>query len=163
MSFSLRPHQLVAHWVPGFVLLILIPVLHPGVYDNVKCLPPQGAALRGLIYVVLAFVLGQFLDASRDLLENVWDLCSEVNWDFFFQAEDAQVEKLRTSYFTYYVFNHNLAVPLLYFSIMRLISCHILEFFLSLVVAVVFITNAVRLRKEIARHTKSVQAAPRAS
>jgi hypothetical protein len=163
MNFSLKPHQLVAHWVPGFVLLVFVPVLHPGVYDNVKCLPPHGDVLRSLTCVVFAFVLGEFLDACRDLLENVWDLWSEVYWDFFSEAPDADVEKLRTSHFTYYVFNHNLALPLLYFLILRLTSHHIVEFLVALAVAIVFVANAVTLRREIAKITKRFQSNPGAS
>lgn len=155
MNFSLKPHQLVAHWVPGFVLLIVFPVLHPSIFDKVKPSLPSGDVLRGLVWAVLAFVLGQFLDAIRNLLENVWDHWSNVEWAFFFHGEDARVEKLRTSYFTYYVFDHNLALTLLYFSIVRLGSRHFLDGFLVLVATCIFVADAYLLRKEIAEHTGS--------
>ncbi len=155
MNFSLKPHQLVAHWVPGFILLILIPALYPGISEKVNQLLPTGDALRGFVWAVLAFVLGQLLDAVRNLLENVWDRWSKVNWAFFIRSEDALVERLRTSWFRYYVFDHNLALSLLCFSIVRLVSRHFLEFLIGFVATCIFVADAYSLRKEIAKHTKS--------
>lgn len=153
MNFSLKPHQLVAHWVPGVVLLMLIPVIHPSLYGRLEPLLPHGEALRVTVYAILAFVVGEFLDCVRDISECLWDRWSRVNWDFFFEADAPQLERLRDSYFTYYVFNYNLALSLLYFSFAQLAKWHLGWFAGGLVVACIFIYDARSLRKEIARHT----------
>ena len=155
MNFSLKPHQLVAHWVPGFLLLMVIAVLHPSASEGVKALLPHSDALSGFVLAVLAFAIGQLLDAVRDLCENIWDRWDKVDWDFFFEAKPEQIEKLDGSYFTYYVFNSNLVLPLLYFSLGRLISGHYAQFALALAADAFFIVDARCLRKEIARHTRA--------
>src|SRR2546426_248451 len=57
MNFSLKPHQLVAHWVPGFLLLMVIAVLHPSASEGVKALLPHSDALSGFVLAVLAFAI----------------------------------------------------------------------------------------------------------
>jgi hypothetical protein len=87
MNISLKPHQLVAHWVPGFILLILIPVLKPDWYEQVKTLLPTDQVSRGVIWVVLPFVAGQLIDSLRNLIfERLLDNLQQqkVNWDLFF-------------------------------------------------------------------------------
>ena len=93
MNFSLKPHQLVAHWVPGFVFLLLVPVLHPDLYARLKTLLPSEQASRGLIWVVMAFVSGQLIDCIRNALFERWrDKRQEVNWDFFFSGDARRLE-----------------------------------------------------------------------
>ena len=158
MSFSLSPHQLVAHWVPGFVFVILVPLLAPDTYNSAfKPVLPAGDTARGILFAVLAFVMGQFLDALRDTLECVWDLWNKVNWDFFMHADAAQIEKLDRWYFTYYVFNSNLVVPLLFFTVGELLADHNVVFLGGLTVTIVLVWDAWSLRCEIAKHTKATQ------
>lgn len=116
----------------------------------------MGELLRGLIFVVLAFALGEILDSIRDvLLEDAWNNRAKVrvNWDFFFEAREDQIEKLRTSYFTYYVFNHNLALGLLLLSGAELVADHPALVALCLTAACVLALDARSLRREIAKHT----------
>ena len=94
MNISLKPHQLVAHWVPGFVLLILVPVLVPDWYGQVKGLLPTDPLLCGLIWIVMPFVSGQIIDSLRnavleELLDRWWKRRKQrkVNWDFFSMAK----------------------------------------------------------------------------
>jgi hypothetical protein len=156
MNFSLKPHQLVAHWVPGFMFLILLALSHPTARSSVESLLPRGDALRGFVLAVVAFALGELLDCVRDLCENVWDCWSEIRWDFFFDADQDRFDRLDGSYFTYYVFNCNLALSLLYFSLMRLISHKYGQVAVGLIVACVFIADTYFLRKNIAKHTKYI-------
>lgn len=161
MNFSLSPHQLVAHWVPGFVLVILLPLLAADTYNAAfKPALPAGDTARGILFAVLAFVMGQFLDAVRDILECVWDRWSKVNWDFFMHADAAQLEKLDRWYFTYYVFNSNLVVPLLFFTVGELMADHFVVFFGGLIVTVALVWDAWSLRCEIAKHTNAAQPSP---
>jgi hypothetical protein len=68
VDISLRPHQLVAHWVPGFVLLMLIPLLKPDWYSRIKTNLLTDQVSRGFIWVVLPFVAGQLIDCVRNSL-----------------------------------------------------------------------------------------------
>src|SRR5271157_4896745 len=107
MNFTLSSHVLMAHWVPGFVVVMAIrPLVLNGSSAALKSLvglDTSGGAIATLAVVVAAFLIGEVLDASRDLLENVWDLLQPVKWDFFAKAKKDEVDSLRTSYFTYYV------------------------------------------------------------
>lgn len=58
MNFSLKPHQRVAHWVPGFVSLLCIWVVHPSVLCGTEHLLPQGDLQRGFVVVVQVAING---------------------------------------------------------------------------------------------------------
>ncbi len=108
MNFSLRPHPLIAHWVPGVVVVVtallawsdwsVINVLAVFAGDAPK------AAISVLVLSVFAFVIGEVLDSCRNCRED-----NEVNWDFFFDSDKEKVKRLDEYYFTYYVLNKNLA------------------------------------------------------
>lgn len=73
MFFSLKPHPLISHWVPGFVVVLIISLSFYkwGPMDQVeafKQLIGLSVFLSSLAFVVIPFVVGQFLDAIRDLL-----------------------------------------------------------------------------------------------
>jgi len=72
MNFSLKPHPLVAQWVPGFMVLsfFLSVIYFQDGSALVKTLNEVGTPVCVLILVVMGFVVGQFLDASRDVLED---------------------------------------------------------------------------------------------
>lgn len=115
-----------------------------------------GEASATLVVAVAAFFVGEVLDASRDLLENVWDRFQAVSWDFFAEAGKDEVDKLRASHFTFYAFDCNVALALA----ILLAS----QFFISIgngfVVAcfaiflIIFVWNAWQLRREIASVTR---------
>ena len=150
MSFSLRPHQLVAHWVPGFMLLLFILALRPSVYKDLEVfLPPDSARIA--LGVVLAFVLGQLLDAVRNVLEELWDQLDEIKWEFFLDADRGTIDKLEDFYFTYYVFSSNLALPLFGFYWYFLIHLRTGEALASIVATIVSVWDSISLRIEIAR------------
>jgi hypothetical protein len=182
MNLSLEPHQLVAHWVPGLILLLLATFLYPDWYAQISQLLPQDHLSRGFIWVVLPFVSGQLIDCFRnsvieEALDNWWPE-KKVSWDFFFSGDKEKVEKLRRSFFDYYVFDANLVLPALCFTIWRLLECicewtyfqwhhwHWAQWLVCLGlaatgVAVTFLLvwDARSLRIEIAKHTKSLNGA----
>jgi hypothetical protein len=49
----------------------------------------------GLAFVVIPFLMGQFLDAIRDLLENIWDRKYPINWDFFIEGDKDKLESFQ--------------------------------------------------------------------
>lgn len=161
MNFTLSSHVLMAHWAPGFVVVMAIrPLLLNGSSAALKSLvglDPLGGAIAILAVVVAAFIIGEVLDASRDLLENVWDWFQPVEWDFFAKAKKDEVESFRTSYFTYYVFDCNVSLALFILlalawrtSFFPVWAVLILALFL-----IIFLVNAWRLRGEVASVTQS--------
>jgi hypothetical protein len=137
MNFSLRPHPLVAQWVPGMVALFLILLSSFGWSYNSLVLvfasTPQGLVFSGVVLAVLAFVVGQILDAYRDsFLEDQWDDenggKNKIRWNFFFEGEAERLKNLEEWYFTWYVLDVNLGSAI----IIGLIST-----FLNLAVALV--------------------------
>ncbi len=89
MNFSLRPHPLVAHWVPGFLFVVIIEFC----YDNLQSQLPRmlspssttNSAFNILAVVVIAFVVGQVFDAFRDVAENLLDkyLKKKAHWKVY--------------------------------------------------------------------------------
>ncbi len=155
MNFSLRPHQLIAHWVPGFMLLLAVQLWRPAVYCTVLGRLPSDRVALSLVWVTSAFVLGQVLDSLRDLSEGVWNRLGErVDWDFFFRADRAKVDQLEDFYFTYYVFNANLVLPLIAFFLVAIGFKEYLPAVVIVVGAAILICDARSLRQEIAKRTQ---------
>ena len=115
MNFSLKPYPLISHWVPGFfvVLIISLSVYKWGPEDQmkaVKSLVDLGVFFIGLAFVVIPFLVGQFLDAWRDLLENIWDRKSPIKWNFFIEGDRDILQSFQEYYFIYYAFDCNLVL-----------------------------------------------------
>ena len=157
MNFSLKPHPLIAHWVPGFVstLITLLAIYNWDYSSLAQSVVPTGTsgAFNILLLAVIAFVVGQALDAIRDLLENIWDIWWEVDWPFFFHGDKEKLENLLESYFTYYVFDCNLSLGIIITIILNLFS--VIKFppnwfkFWPAYGFLFFILNAIFLRKEM--------------
>jgi hypothetical protein len=114
----------------------------------------SGEAIAILAIVVGAFFIGEALDASRDLLENAWDKFQPVEWDFFAKAGKDEVDNLRTSHFTYYVFDCNVGLALVVLLLFAYLTSSPVWAVLVLVLfLIIFIVNAWRLRSEIASLT----------
>ena len=160
MNFSLKPHPLVAHWVPGFTFLTLIWLSRHG--WNFGVLAPTGpqAALYTLILAVAAFVTGQVFDALRDsLIERLFDKHKKLKWEKIVHADSGKVNRFEDYYYTWYVLDWNLAISLFAFLVTFLLSwltgwpanirCHIGVFVVVFARIALFIINAILLRKEI--------------
>jgi hypothetical protein len=112
---------------------------------------PPGGAIATLAVAVAAFFVGEVLDASRDLLENVWDRFQPITWDFLVTAEREKVENFKVSYFTWYVFDCNASLALAIILLLAFLTPAptwaraFLAFSL-----VIFVVNAVLLRREMA-------------
>lgn len=102
MTFSLKPIQLVAHWVPGFVLLgilVICDVQNSGHYLAVLT-RALGAPTAWVVIAILAFPTGLIFDALRDLGEWGADRLfrrSQINWQFIwdFSAGTLRQEAFR--------------------------------------------------------------------
>jgi hypothetical protein len=115
MSFS--PRQLAAHWVPGFVLLAILFLVDK--QNGHPCLNffgqdwSTGVAL--IAVAAMAFVSGNFLDAIRDLCDEILDHIPscEIQWEFILEASPDKVRRVDDFYFTSYVLSANLVLGLL--------------------------------------------------
>ncbi len=161
MKFELNSHILIAHWIPGFFLVMAFrPMLIASTSEPIKSLMGSGTmggeAITALALAVVAFLAGEFLDASRDLLEDLWDLFQTVEWNFFSDAKQEEIEILRSSLFSYYVFDHNVSLALIFFLLWNIpfrlpTNAWMLVFAVPLTI---FIWNGIRLRSQIASRTK---------
>jgi hypothetical protein len=162
MKFELNSHVLIAHWIPGFLLVMAVrPILLDGPSAPLKSLLGSGVqggeAMATLAIAVAAFLAGEILDASRDLFEHLWDRFQNVKWDFFAEAEQDEVEKLTRSYFTYYVFDCNISLALVTFLLINIFNNLLgsrLVIVFPLIFLLIFAVNAWSLRSEIAARTQ---------
>lgn len=104
MNFSLKPHHLLARWVPGFIVALAAAVSFnrwdAGVLTNGTWL---------FLVAIAAFVIGQLIDSFRDCVaEKLLDKVpgEKINWDFFLHCADHRFSNLE-NYCAYYVFNAN--------------------------------------------------------
>ena len=153
MKFSLNSHVLIAHWVPGFLVVMTV-------RSMLSSTSPLGESLRGkahtgeaialLSIAVAAFLVGELLDAIRDLFEHLWDKFQPLRWDFFSTGTRDEVEKFKESHFTYYVFDCNVSLALLLVLILEILNsapawtCIVLT-----IPLVIFAINAILLRVEM--------------
>jgi hypothetical protein len=177
MSFSLKPHPLIAHWVPGMVVLVLIVLSHFNwCYENFVndwAGSTSAAAVTVLLLSVGAFLIGEVLDSARDgLIERLFDWIAErrrrcrgkVNWDYFFTLPPERTEQFNDYFFTYYVLNVNLVLALALSFVLLLLgkvtfpegmqcSSRCLFLIIGGVCVLVLGWDAFALRREIARIT----------
>jgi hypothetical protein len=116
MNVQMKPHPILAHWVPGFFRSITVLLRHYSwsYHRLMEYMPPSQTKsfIVGLAVVVFSWIAGQGLDAARDILEHVLDLACPVNWEFFFWADPAAIENFEEHFFLYYVFCFNTAIAL---------------------------------------------------
>lgn len=164
MNFSLKPHPLIAHWVPGFVVSLIIFLWGPrlcleSMASNWNAINEKFQIfLGGLIAVVVPFVVGQVLDSIRDLIEGKLDDYCKIKWEFIRKMDVNDLKKFEEYYFTYYVFNSNLVIGIGLIVLPTLILTFIFSRFsllalgvllLALVAALILFCDAFQLRHEI--------------
>ena len=150
MSFS--PRQIAAHWVPGFMLLGLI-FLDYTQGDKVLAQSVQSWNITILLLAGGAggFVVGNFLDALRDLSEELWDRLPgcEIKWKFLLEGDTEKVQRVDDYYFTFYVMSANLVIAILITGVVDLSYLHHFgcwTWWMLGIAAAVFLLDAARLR-----------------
>jgi hypothetical protein len=167
MDFSLRPHQLVAHWTPGFVLLGILGLTDLSGFRNILVTHPTvchyletNQAITLLAIAVAGFVIGEFLDTIRDLIDRAiddgnlkcLDWIPKVDWKFLVKGEDSKVQRTDDYYFIYYVFQMNLVWVLVIGGPRLWVASHFSFAVLigTIVVVAILFGDAVFLRKDMA-------------
>ena len=160
MKFSLSSYVLIAHWVPGFLVVmaarpLLIDQKSPFL-KGVLGVDGLDKTIAILVVIVGSFFAGEVLDSARDLLENVWDLLQPVDWEFFFTGDKEKLARLVEHYYTFYAFqcNVSLALAILFLLARRQSASDLILVFLVLCI-VVFVLDAIVLRRYIAKLTTS--------
>ena len=166
MNFPLKAHQLISHWVPGLIVLmtLVLSYFKWNYTDFINVFARQGSVATTSIILlsIVAFVIGEFIDCIRDLLEYVWDLTGyKIDCERLFSNDPEMLEK-RDSYWTYYVMSSNIVISsLLCLFLYRLkiiilipgtiISCT--GWLIGIFIVGVFTANACTLRYELCKIT----------
>jgi hypothetical protein len=127
MNLNLKPHPLVAHWIPGITLcsIILFSVFN----WNYKCLiisiapSTQGLAFSVFLLTIVSFIIGEALDAFRNsIIEGCLDKKkkNKIKWDFFCMGEKDEINNIDEWYFTWYAFSVNMCSAILFGSLVSL-------------------------------------------
>lgn len=126
----------------------------------------------GIAIIILSFIVGQFFDSIRDYLIEDKILSkivkTDINWDFFYNSSDKEINRLSNGYFLFYLVNVNLALVTIGFLIMILIGWPNkipVDFIMTkislitscLIVILVLLLDACVLRKDIAKHTNAIK------
>lgn len=169
MEFPLKPHQLLSHWVPGLVVLMFLAFLHFN-WDYIKftdVVAKQGsvASVSILLLAVAAFIIGEFIDAIRDLTEDWWNNKPKYKIIYSHLHTDGADLQIRESYWTYYVLCYNLVIASLLCVIallIRLLLSNVIDrtkigIWIVIVIAIVavFLFDAISLRKELSEITQN--------
>jgi len=158
MNLSLKPNPIIALWVPGFLTLTvtLFVAYQNGSLNILSLSTVIPLYIIGFMVIIAGFAVGEFLDTIRGLSENIWDrICKhkyEINWKFFFDANEEHIRNLEEWYFTYYELDFNLLSGtiiiyiLSWFSVIK-INCttQIIMIFPS----ITFLLSVLFIRKEI--------------
>ena len=166
MPFSLNLRSLLAHWIPGFLLLAVLCFgdfqNHPDQISNFAEKLGSAGMLFGI--AVGSFLAGLFLDALRNVFIEEF-LCGKIKsgwgleWDCIFRFKESNLKRLEEFYFLYYVVDTNLVLAL----IIALPTSLILGVFpclsrgatISLIIAgLVFAADAIFLKKEMIEISK---------
>ncbi len=129
----------------------------------------ESAALNIFVLALIAFAIGEFLDAIRNgFLEPIvmdgW-LKKAITWDFFFDGKDEHVRHLTEHYFTWYVADVNLGQAVLlgwligFLLCLKLNSGSSLSAYWSiavLVIVLIFWRDAWTLREDIRENINRV-------
>ncbi|MGD1046740.1 MAG: hypothetical protein ABR936_15635 [Bacteroidota bacterium] len=158
MNISLKPGPIISIWLPGFALtmFVLLSLQHWDLLGLVGSSQSQSSINFWVVILVvsIAFVVGQFLDAARDIvLENfIFErFCGEVKWEFFFEANKESLENLEEWFYTWYEMDANLVVAIVVAAILGIagqITINFLTWILMTVALVLFFMDAKELRTD---------------
>lgn len=119
MNFSLKPNPLIAVWLPGFVTLLAIFYFRQAESPLAAIATNLDSTLDAFALIAFGFVVGNLLDALRDIFEWPADKFSEINWDFFVSGFKEHLQNLEEWFYTWYELDCNLFLGSVIFLILR--------------------------------------------
>ena len=153
MNFSPKPHPLIAHWIPGSVVVILAYFWHHDCW-SFSCFGELSRTALG-VFLVASIATGELLDAARDITENIIEHCfpeKKLAWTFFLDTPEKKLENFENYFYTYYVLCWNFALglfPVLCLEIARRGRKHwLIEIALAIACAIFFV-DALLLREQL--------------
>jgi hypothetical protein len=123
-KIPLTNYQLIAYFVPGFILEFCLFLSFERVvdYHSLLCRIEGVSIPLMVIFLFLAFAIGLVLDGIRNgIVDNLLDLLIliippgkyfKVNWDFFHKGKPETVGYFYARYFTYYCFDFNMILSI---------------------------------------------------
>lgn len=177
MSFSLKPRLFLIGFLPGFLFIAGCLALKKNCdYSSMGKLLKDIILFSGTAIIVFSFIIGQVFDSVRDLIiENLlkFDLrkCkfvkeNNIDWDFFYKADEKNIKKLDENFYLFYVINTNISICFFLFLLMIIfnwpfpISSNYFGFnkfgiiILIIISIIVLIGDAVAIRPHIVKITK---------
>lgn len=153
MNFSLKPNPLIAILLPGFTTLVAIIFFKQAESPLVTVIPNIDHTTFDMILIVtFGFVLGNFLDAVRDVLEGLFDMVSPIKWDFFISGPKNYLQNFEEWFYTWYELDLNLVLGTILFFICRwksIFNQHI-GFIIALIIFLIILSvSAVCMRIEV--------------
>lgn len=165
MNFSIKPHQVVAHFVPGFILVCAIALPLAG-WRATKLF--EGGIWFAV--TIAGFAAGEVIDAFRNRCLEGW-FKEKVDWDFFFRTRDQRLANLDEFYYVYYLFDLNLLIAIVAGLIVN-VTCftipgiglpsavvdtvhawHVVVLVGAVLACIVLFADAKDLRGDLVRHT----------
>jgi hypothetical protein len=174
MNFSLKPNPLIALWLPGTLLVIIIVWTCPYItiqdknipklfYDYWGSLNVGIASLIIFILSLIGFMAGELLDSFRDIIEElILDKFEQykINWDFFFEGDKEKITNLEEWYYTYYELDFNSVIAILFIIFLKVITVIQISWIIILILIIpiaIMLTDMKIMRGEIVKLTKRVQ------
>jgi len=160
MNFAPKVGPLVAELLSGFTALLLAYFLFP---RHPIQLPADQSGLIVAAFTLVAWLLGTFIDALRNLvIEHILDLIPplKIKWEFFIHGAQEKVAKVEEYFFSFYRIDMDMALAL---SLFLTVSRHVLSAFVQQSVgyyspqvgwilwsvALIFFLDALSLRYEV--------------
>ena len=168
MNFAPKAGPLVAELLAGFTILLLAYFLFP---RHPIELPTDQSALIVSAFTVVAWLLGTFIDATRNLvMEHVLDWIPplRINWSFLVYSEQEKIARIDEYFFAFYRIDMDMAIALALFLVA---SRRVLSIFVQQSVGyypprvglilwlatLIFFSDGLCLRHEIKEYTNEKQ------
>lgn len=161
MNSSIKQQPLIAEILPGSLISGLFLLAYSRNHSAFWIYFTKGGFVHWLVasglILLSSWIVGTFLDAIRNLLEECWDEKWRMNWNFFFDADIGKVHQLEEYYYAYYTLDANFAIGLLIFGMAKLLNHRMAligslpgwSYILLVFVFIIFFLDACRLREEM--------------
>jgi hypothetical protein len=158
MENPLRPQPLMAEVLPGFTVIFILAFAycfaHPGTFTAAADSKNTPTIIGGgFLTLIASWIIGTFIDAVRDILEDLFDRRCPVNWRYLLVESAENIQKLENSWLAYYFLTGNMAIGLLFAAALGVVfrDVHLpISFAIAIfVAAILYAWNFWTLRKEI--------------